>query len=562
MLNLKDNGSSSLRTAIATANAHPGDTIQFANGLHGTITLTSGELLITANMTINGSGANQLSLSGGGSSRVFEIAANLKVNIGGLTIIQGYAAYEGGGILNDGSNLTLSGDDLTDNVVTESPTDAGAGATDLYANGGALDSLAGTLIITDCQITGNQALGASGPSTLGIAQGGGINVQGGSATISNSTIGDDLARGGDNSGDGGAFGGGLACYVPTTIMASTFSGNTAIGGNGGTGPGEGEGAGGAITTSGASVSITGSTFDHNRAIGGSDGNSGPPTLDPFVDYAFGGAINAEVSSNLSATCTSFSHNEAIGGNDSTTTGTDIIGVGGAEGGAVVNETGAVAAFSDCTFDHNAAIGGNGDNGSGPVILVGEGLGGAIVSGYGGGSLSIYGPTTLAVSNSTLTQNNAQGGDNDTGSATVTGLVGAGAGAGIANYLGGMASISGSELDHNQASGGHHNTTSGTGAVFAGLGAGGGIFNYLGNYNSPPTDYGPLNASVVTISGCTIDHNQAQGGGGSNGEGGGIANLLSATTRVTGTVLSQNQANGNGGAGLGGGATTMPALAWR
>jgi hypothetical protein len=58
--------------------------------------------------------------------------------------------------------------------------------------------------------------------------------------------------------------------------------------------------------------------------------------------------------------------------------------------------------------------------------------------------------------------------------------------------------------------------------------------------------------VVTVSGSTIDHNLAQGGGG-NGEGGGIANLLSATTTVDTSAVTYNEANGDGGgAGLGGG----------
>ena len=183
-----------------------------------------------------------------------------------------------------------------------------------------------------------------------------------------------------------------------------------------------------------------------------------------------------------------------------------------------------------------------------MVLVGEGLGGAIVSGYGG---DLFGPNTLTVSNSTLTQNTAQGGDNNTGTATVAGLVGPGAGAGIANYAGGTASVSGSELDHNQASGGQHNTASGAGAVFAGLGAGGGIFNYLGNYNS--SGYGLLDRQRGHRQQQHVDHNLAQGGGGGNGEGGGIANVLDATTTVANSTIAQNQANGGGGAGLGGGA---------
>jgi hypothetical protein len=216
----------------------------------------------------------------------------------------------------------------------------------------------------------------------------------------------------------------------------------------------------------------------------------------------------------------------------------------------------VATVADSTFDHNEAIGGHGNTGSGPVVLVGEGLGGAIVSGYGGPD-SVNGPNTLTVSNSTFSQNAALGGDNNSGAASVAALIGSGTGAGIANYAGGIASISASVLDRNQAIGGRHNTAGGTGAVFAGLGAGGAIFNYLGNYISPDVDFGPLGPSIVTVSDCLIDLNQAQGGGGGNagdGFGGGIAKMFSATTAVTGSVLILNEANGtDGGAGLGGGA---------
>ena len=87
----------------------------------------------------------------------------------------------------------------------------------------------------------------------------------------------------------------------------------------------------------------------------------------------------------------------------------------------------------------------------------------------------------------------------------------------------------------------------------------------------------MNASVVSVTNSPPDHNQAQGSGGGNAErearearerddhnlaqegggnglGGGIANLLSATTTVDSSYLTNNQANGDGGgAGLGGGA---------
>src|SRR5262245_41403174 len=61
--NLFDSGPGSLRAAITSGNTNPGaDTIRFAGGLKGTITLSSanGELSITGDLTINGPGANQL----------------------------------------------------------------------------------------------------------------------------------------------------------------------------------------------------------------------------------------------------------------------------------------------------------------------------------------------------------------------------------------------------------------------------------------------------------------------------------------------------------------------
>src|SRR5262249_32140626 len=62
--NLNDSGVGSLRQAVLDANAAaPGpNEIDFAAGLHGTITLTSGELLLTRSVTINGPGANKLSV--------------------------------------------------------------------------------------------------------------------------------------------------------------------------------------------------------------------------------------------------------------------------------------------------------------------------------------------------------------------------------------------------------------------------------------------------------------------------------------------------------------------
>jgi hypothetical protein len=87
VMNLNDSGPGSLRTGLASGD----DTVAFAAGLHGAITLTGGELLITSSVTINGPGASKLSVSGNNASRIFDITTGLNVTINGLTITHGFA---------------------------------------------------------------------------------------------------------------------------------------------------------------------------------------------------------------------------------------------------------------------------------------------------------------------------------------------------------------------------------------------------------------------------------------------------------------------------------------
>ena len=83
---LTDSGAGSLRGQLAAAAS--GDTINF--GVTGTITLTSGELVASKNLTITGPGASALSLSGNNTPRVFNLAnGNINIAISGLTIANG-----------------------------------------------------------------------------------------------------------------------------------------------------------------------------------------------------------------------------------------------------------------------------------------------------------------------------------------------------------------------------------------------------------------------------------------------------------------------------------------
>ena len=133
--NTLDSGAGSLRDAIA--NVDPNGEIVFT--VTGTITLTTGQLLIDKELTITGPGSANLTISGNGTSRIFEIRSQ-GVEISGVTITGG-SAVDGGGILvsnwdpGDGSQIgsQLNLDDVT--VFFNTATNNGGGI--LVRGGGA-----------------------------------------------------------------------------------------------------------------------------------------------------------------------------------------------------------------------------------------------------------------------------------------------------------------------------------------------------------------------------------------------------------------------------------------
>src|SRR5262249_8204143 len=96
--NLNDSGPGSLRALITGDD--DGSPIVFAPNLTaGTIKLTSGPIEIVSSLTINGPGANFLTVDGNGTGRVFTVDSWVSAAISGLTIAGGKAT-QGGGVFN------------------------------------------------------------------------------------------------------------------------------------------------------------------------------------------------------------------------------------------------------------------------------------------------------------------------------------------------------------------------------------------------------------------------------------------------------------------------------
>ena len=93
---------------------------------------------------------------------------------------------------------------------------------------------------------------------------------------------------------------------------------------------EGQANGGALHTEGTSVlTVQDSTFIGNQAIGGSGGSAKKRADSYAVDGGFGGAVADDDGGILVLSGCTFSRIQAIGGSDSTgnTSGQGVIGVG-------------------------------------------------------------------------------------------------------------------------------------------------------------------------------------------------------------------------------------------
>ncbi len=207
-----------LRDAITEANASPDDDVIVFNLTLPTTIFLGARLIIANNgsLTINGAGANNLFVSGSNAVTVFEISSGAVVEINNLTIFNGKEVIGspgigsfGGGIWNNGGNLTLIGMVVSNNV---SPQRNGGGIFNGCPTGCTTNS-APTITVINSTISNNSA------GNLG----GGIfnptNPQGSSVTLTNSTVSNNTA---------GNFGGGIYNFQANlTLNSTTVSNNTA-----------------------------------------------------------------------------------------------------------------------------------------------------------------------------------------------------------------------------------------------------------------------------------------------------------------------------------------------
>lgn len=214
--NDQDSGAGSLRQVLTDLPA--GATVLFHDDLSGGEILLGGtELALTQDVVIDASSlANGLTVNANSASRAFSIAGGADVTLRGLSISNGQAANNGGGIHNTGSTLTLENSTLADNHAR-------------YYGGALFNFDGATSTILNSTLRDNSCTERSG----------GAIYNGNDATsrviVLNSTISGNIA---------GASGGGAHNYLgELTLIHSTITNNSA-----GAGSGQGLGQGGGILT--------------------------------------------------------------------------------------------------------------------------------------------------------------------------------------------------------------------------------------------------------------------------------------------------------------------------
>jgi hypothetical protein len=190
-----DSGAGSLRQAVADAQS--GDTIDFNLLAQSKIVLTSGELVLSNSITIEGPGAQLLVISGNNNSRVFSTASSATITMSGLTLTDGNGAgaafFGSGGAILCGGPLTVDDSVLANNACADA--------------GGIYVGPDGRLTLTRFTLWGNKSTGGQPGAALDV-EGSGSGI-----TMSNCTV----------SGNTGSFA--IFGVGPTALSNCTVAGN-------------------------------------------------------------------------------------------------------------------------------------------------------------------------------------------------------------------------------------------------------------------------------------------------------------------------------------------------
>jgi hypothetical protein len=418
----------SLRGAIINANADMGVTPIVINLQAGT----------TYNLTLTNSSQENSALTG--DLDITTTLHSVTIVGGGPSTIINAAGLNSGSVHDrafqiTGATVNASFQDLTIENGTAADGGANCASTDLNAqnanrSGGGILNNGGSVTLTNVVIQTCQAIGKgdSVPNdhTTLDAQGGGLASLGstGNVSISASTFTNNSATGGNggnfNNGAGSNAKGGSIYFEGGTlnIDGSRIDNSAANGGNGGSvatgsqanGGNGGFAQGGGVWVGAGTVTITTTTLENSVAKGGTSGH-GDNGSEPAGD-AGGGSLYSLGSTTV--TNSTFDKNSATGGRSGDTFGPDCfaahesLGAGAARGGAILADAGSLI-IDTATFNQNSVHGGNGGNG-GPTNTAT-----CAQSQHGDGGLAYGGAitnsaATLNIKHSTISGNIAQAGN--------------------------------------------------------------------------------------------------------------------------------------------------------
>jgi uncharacterized repeat protein (TIGR01451 family) len=528
---------------------------------------------------------------------------------GAAGVAAGSTAAQGGGLLNNGGNVTMTN-------VAFSSDHATAGASQ-SAQGGGIYSLNGTLTLNNVTLSLDTAKGGSNG---GNAQGAGLYLSGGKANLTNCLISANNLTGGNGATGGSALGGGIYANAATltltggSVNTALIKGGNGTDGNAGTG---GNADGGGVFATQSTVTIQNGTTIHHNTVDGGLGGKGAAGLQGQLGAAGGSGgmvqgggvyvrggqltITGPATSIFSNTATAgIGGQGGAGGLAAVAAAAGAIGGAGgmggeADGGGVYVLAAPVTVNGGASIKTNSLFGGaGGRGGTGGKGATGNqnggagGTGGAGGLAQGGGLFASGSNLAVALGNAsttaTLSGDTSSGGAGGNGGAggahAGTGFGGPGGGAGTggtgnggeATVLGDSLTLTNAIITGGTAIGG--NAGRGGTGVTGGAGAAGGL--------GGTAQGGGLflsSSSSTTILNSTIYNNEAfakrggngaaggaggNGGTGGNGQGGGLYALSSTVSALNSTfadniviagtqgVNAANQPSGSGGVGQGAG----------